>query len=102
MIDREEIVRRPPLSDEPPAAAPSGLVPARAPIAGRHVVLEPLDPARHGDALFEGSSGSDEKRALWRFLGTGPYEEKAPFMAWLRDCAAAFDPIFYAICDRPS
>ena len=39
---------------------PSGLAPARQVIDGRHVRLEPMDPAVHADDLYEASHTSEE------------------------------------------
>ncbi|MGP9822316.1 GNAT family N-acetyltransferase [Salinarimonas sp. NSM] len=82
------------------AEPPSGLVPPRTPLAGRSVVLEPLEPRRHAEELHASAHGSPEAERIWDYLAYGPWPERAPFEAWLRECAAAFDPIFYAI--RPA
>jgi len=88
------------VSGEPVAKLPSGLVPARAPIEGRDVRLEPLDPARHGADLFAAATAGEAARESWRYLGVGPWTDEGPFRAWLRDCSAAFDPVFMAIRER--
>jgi RimJ/RimL family protein N-acetyltransferase len=82
------------------AALPSGLIPARAPLEGEAARLEPIDPARHADELYASSHGVSGGEAIWRFLSYGPWGTIDPFRAWLRDCAALHDPIFYAIRDR--
>jgi RimJ/RimL family protein N-acetyltransferase len=68
---------------------------------GRFVVLTPLDPAAHGDALWEGSGG-EEHAALWRYLFDGPFTERAAFDVALGQKAASKDQKFYAILDRAS
>jgi RimJ/RimL family protein N-acetyltransferase len=68
-------------------------------LEGRHVRLEPLDPERHGDALFEASSGPEAER-LWRYLAEGPYPNRAAFQPWLEGAAASVDPMFFAAVDR--
>jgi RimJ/RimL family protein N-acetyltransferase len=75
--------------------------PERRPHEGRTVHLEPLDPARHGDELYEAGSGpaADD---LWRYLWDGPYRDRASFEAWLTKAAATDDPLFFAIRDRAS
>jgi RimJ/RimL family protein N-acetyltransferase len=77
------------------------LPPERRAIAGRYVRLEPLDPARHGDELFEAGSGPDADR-LWRYLFDGPYPDRAAFWAWLTRAAATDDPLFFVIRDAGS
>ena len=85
------------LSGTPPATPPGGRIPSRAPLDGAAVRLEPIDPARHAPELFAAAAGADD---LWDFMGYGPWQAVEPFRAWLADCAAAHDPIFYAIRDR--
>lgn len=72
--------------------------PARAPLTGRYARLEPLDPARHGDALFSASMapGAAER---FRFLGEAPME-RGDFDAWMRRAAASDDPLMFAVVER--
>jgi RimJ/RimL family protein N-acetyltransferase len=72
--------------------------PARAPIFGRYVALEPLDPARHGDALFAASMapGAEER---FRYLFEASQDRPA-FDAWLAQAAASQDPMPFAVIDR--
>jgi len=74
-------------------------LPAREPIKGDTVTLEPLEPIRHAGRLYSAVSGADE---LWQFLPYGPFEDEAAFNAWITGCAASTDPLFYAIVDRAS
>ncbi|MDZ5698482.1 GNAT family protein [Chelativorans sp. M5D2P16] len=73
--------------------------PARAPLEGRYVRLEPLDPARHGDDLFAASSVPDAE-ARFRWLGDYPPKSRAAFQPWLEKAAASSDPLFFAVIDR--
>jgi RimJ/RimL family protein N-acetyltransferase len=66
---------------------------------GNYTRLEPLDPARHGDALYAASSGADAERA-WRFAADGPYPDRASFEPWLVKNAASEDPLMFAIIDK--
>jgi RimJ/RimL family protein N-acetyltransferase len=75
--------------------------PERRPLEGQYVRLEPLDPARHGDELFEAGSGP-AAGDLWRYLWDGPYGDRAAFETWLTRAAATDDPLFFAIRDRTS
>ena len=59
--------------------------------------LEPLDPARHGDDLFEASRDAD---ATWYYLPYGPFAGKEEFLAWLRERAPLDDPLAFTIIDR--
>ena len=75
--------------------------PARAAIEGRHVRLEPLDPARHGDGLYAASRTADaEDRFRWLFEAAPG--DRAAFQAWLEKAAASEDPLHFAVVDRAS
>lgn len=71
--------------------------PARAPLEGNSVILEPLDADRHGQDLFAAARGADES---WRYLPYGPFAGRTEFDAWLRQHAATADPLAFAIIDR--
>ena len=88
--------RRPalPLSGDPVAPAVV-LRPGGAALTGAAVVLEPLDPRRHGDDLFATADGAPD--SLWDYLPYGPFHARAPFDAWLHTNAASADPVFYAL-----
>ena len=61
------------------------------------VRLEPLDPARHGEALFAATKDADE---TWLYLPYGPFESKADFVEWLGRRAPLDDPLTFTIIDR--
>ncbi len=67
-------------------------------LAGRYVTVLPLDPAAHGDALFDGLGGPVHD-ALWVYLHHGPFADRSTFDPWLRERAAGDDPFMYAIVD---
>ena len=67
-----------PAVDVPPAPLPARIV-----LEGRDVRVVPLDPAAHGDALFESTAG--RKHAdLWTYMFDGPSPHRAAFDAALR------------------
>jgi RimJ/RimL family protein N-acetyltransferase len=70
-------------------------------LEGRFVAIVPLDPATHGDALFEAMSGP-ENEPLWRYLFDGPFYDRATFDRAMQRKAASEDPLFFAIVDRAS
>ncbi|WP_369958391.1 GNAT family N-acetyltransferase [Pseudomonas benzenivorans] len=76
--------------------------PPRAPLDGRYVRLEPLDPARHGAELWQALQGADDDPRLWDYLPYGPFAERADFDAWLATNAAAADPLFFAVIELTS
>ncbi len=86
-----------PPSDSEPRSA--GGPPGRAPLEGRSLRLEPLDPGRHAGDLFAVSA---EDPAIWTYMSHGPFEDLAPMTAWLEDCARSEDPLTFALIDRDS
>ncbi len=74
-------------------------LPERVSMDGRYVRLEPVDPATHGPALWEGVHGNDH---LWAYLFSGPYADRAGLDAYLTKIASADDPLFFAIVDKRS
>jgi RimJ/RimL family protein N-acetyltransferase len=73
--------------------------PERRVLEGRYVRLEPLDPVRHGDALFAAGSGPNADD-LWRYLGERPFPDRTSFEPWLQKAAASEDPLFHAAVDQ--
>jgi RimJ/RimL family protein N-acetyltransferase len=94
-IDREEICRRP-VSDYNVEHLPNGLVPARSPIEGKTVCIEPLNPALHGAELYQASHDSSEARQIWQFLPWGPWQDQAEFGSWLHGMASSLEFVWYA------
>jgi RimJ/RimL family protein N-acetyltransferase len=86
-----------PLSGARVGRLPSALVPARTPLIGRYVTLEPLDAARHAGDLFEVSHGSEAALRIWDYLPSGPWNSAEEYTAVLRQQSARHDQIYYAI-----
>jgi RimJ/RimL family protein N-acetyltransferase len=99
--DHEQVCQRP-LSGEVVSPLPSGLVPGRGRREGAAATLEGIDPELHAAELFASSHGVPSGEELWRFMAYGPWSSVDGFRGWLRDCAAAHDPIFFAIRDHKS
>ncbi len=73
-------------------------LPPRTPMIGRYCRVEPLDPARHGDDLWETISADEEGRNF-TYLFTEPFSDRDSYRAWLDKIAAGTDPMFHAIID---
>jgi len=73
--------------------------PAHKPVDGQYVRLEPLDPAHHGDDLWQALQGPHSDPALWDYLPYGPFSERAAFDTWLSGQAASRDPLFFSVID---
>jgi RimJ/RimL family protein N-acetyltransferase len=74
--------------------------PGRVVLDGRYCRLEPLDPAQHGDALFDASMapGAEER---FRYLFDSP-QGRGSYQEWLEQAARSDDPLFFAVIDRAS
>lgn len=84
-----------PLSGHTVITAPPALIPARAPIIGHHVRLDPLEPAKHVAQLYAASHGSAEALRIWDFLPYGPFPDEAAFTDYLRGQSATFERVWY-------
>ncbi len=90
-----EIVHARRISQDP-VRPPPGNRPAKSPIAGECVRIEPLDPAVHAAELFRASHSSDAARRVWDYLPWGPWQNLSAFGSWLRDLAGEDDRVWYA------
>lgn len=77
-----------PLVDTTPRA-----IPARVPLRGQHVVLEPLH-RRHAAELWQAAQGADES---WAYLGYGPFASEAAMTAHVAEFSAQHDPMAWAV-----
>ena len=82
---------------------PPARVPDVTPIVGERVVLERLDAARHGDALYTAAHGDGADPKLWDYLPYGPFtDDRDGFLVHLESQAPSIDPCFYAVVDGAS
>lgn len=73
------------------------LIPARSPIEGTLVRLEPINPRDHADGLFRAGHEGDGAEAIWTYLPYGPFADSVAYGRWLTQAAGSFDPVFYAV-----
>ncbi|TXR46950.1 GNAT family N-acetyltransferase [Phyllobacterium endophyticum] len=76
-------------------------LPAREPLEGRYVRLEPISSAMHTDGLYEASSVADAGDRF-RFLFENPAQDRQEFAAWVKKLEASSDPMFFAVIDKAS
>jgi RimJ/RimL family protein N-acetyltransferase len=69
-------------------------LPARVPLVGRSVVLEPLH-TRHAAALWRAAQGADES---WAYLGYGPFPSEVAMARFVAEFATTHDPMAWAVC----
>jgi RimJ/RimL family protein N-acetyltransferase len=75
--------------------------PVRITLEGRYVLLQPLDPATHAEALWHGLNGPSNDD-LWLYMPDGPFTDRAAFDAHVEAKAISEDPLFFAIVERES
>lgn len=73
--------------------------PAREPLEGQYVRLEPLDPDRHTRTLFEAST-AEGAEARFQYMAEQPPTDLDIFRAWVGRAAASSDPLYFATIDR--
>ena len=71
--------------------------PGRATLGGRFAILERLNAARHGPALWDEFKALDD---LWTYSSQGPFDNSGAFNTWLAQRAALEDPFYFAILNR--
>ena len=83
---------------------PDGRKPARQKFAGRSVIVEPVDPPRHGDDLYSAACGpgGDPSNDMWTYMSFGPFADKDDFDEWLAPQGASTDPLVFALTDVAS
>ncbi len=74
-------------------------IPPRRVLEGRLCRVEPLDAARHADALFEQYAADSEGRN-WTYLPYGPFDSAREYTEFARWAAGLDDTHFHAIVDR--
>jgi RimJ/RimL family protein N-acetyltransferase len=72
--------------------------PSRTTLEGKYVSLVPLDPATHGDVLFDATAGRENEK-LWLYLSYGPFADRLSFERDLQLKAKSDDPLYFAILD---
>ena len=83
-----------PIVDATPAERPGPVV-----LTGRFAIVEKLDPARHGDDLWQAVKDDE---TLYDYMGFGPFSGKPEFDRWLVERAGLADPYAYAVTDKAS
>lgn len=73
--------------------------PARAPLEGRWVRVEPLDADRHTTHLYSAFC-EDANGALWTYLTYGPFENERGYREWVSSVQRSSDPLFFAVVDQ--
>ena len=71
--------------------------PPRTALVGSFVTLEPIDPPRHAEGLFDAGHGSAAADALWTYMPYGPFPDLAAMRVWLDTLPGSQDPLFFAV-----
>jgi RimJ/RimL family protein N-acetyltransferase len=75
--------------------------PPRTAMAGRYCRIEPIDPARHAEALSRANS-LDPAHRNFTYLGSGPFASLEAYRLWLQSSCLGDDPLFHTIIDGQS
>ncbi|MCL6417825.1 GNAT family N-acetyltransferase [Aestuariirhabdus sp. Z084] len=86
-----------PLSGAEVSQLPPALIPARAPLEGRYVRLEPMDAALHAEALYRAGHDDEAALGIWDYMVYGPWPDVDSYRQTLRQQSASQDPMFYAL-----
>lgn len=73
--------------------------PERVILHGKHVRLEPLSAAQHGDGLFAAETSGDAD-ARFRYLYDMPPVSREAYQPWLDKAESSEDPLFSAVIDQ--
>ncbi|MCW5604819.1 MAG: GNAT family N-acetyltransferase [Burkholderiales bacterium] len=73
--------------------------PPREPMAGRWCRIEPLDPARHAEALYRANT-LDPTHRNFTYLLSGPFDSFGAYRQWMESSCLGDDPLFHAIVDN--
>ena len=83
-----------PLSGLSVSLPPPTLLPPRAELVGREVVLEPQNALLHAEQLYIAGHESPEALAIWDYLTYGPWPNVDAYKEVLRSQSTSTDPIF--------
>lgn len=92
-----ELLHPRPLSDVPVTEPPPALAPARIPLCGEYVVLEPLRASLHAEDLYHAGHDSEQSLKIWDYLAYGPWPDLDSYTAALRQQSADAQQIFFAL-----
>ncbi len=78
-------------------------VPPKRIYQGQVVTMSPVSPEADLDDLYESSSGTDEKLAIWTYMPlSGPFSSKSEMYNWLFWCKDHEEFIFFTVRDSGS
>ena len=89
-----------PIGDDVPGWSGAAFPPRKS-LAGRYCRVEPLDPEKHLDDLYD-AFADDVDEARWTYMAVGPFASKDAFADWLHSAGNVNDPQFHAIVDVAS
>lgn len=75
-------------------------IPEKKDFSGKFVFLQPVEPEKDVDELFQNSHGSNTKECIWTYLPYGPFANKREMLTWLKDCQLSTDMIFFTVTSK--
>uniref|UniRef100_A0A1I7YIG5 N-acetyltransferase domain-containing protein n=1 Tax=Steinernema glaseri TaxID=37863 RepID=A0A1I7YIG5_9BILA len=73
--------------------------PARCVLHGKYCRLEAVNPAQHGDSLYEAYSSASDGRD-WTYLSVEPFTNRAQFDQHLQTISQASNAVHYAVVEQ--
>jgi RimJ/RimL family protein N-acetyltransferase len=75
--------------------------PARIGMQGAFCRLDPLDPSRHADDLYDAYAAAPDARD-WTYMNVGPFRSVEEYRRYAEEAARKEDPLQYAVIDSRS
>jgi RimJ/RimL family protein N-acetyltransferase len=82
---------------EPTSEGKPERVPRKQKYEGRFATLSPVNASEDVGCLFECSHGTNEKEALWTYMGYGPFENQESMQLWLQEKSETSEPTFLTV-----
>ncbi|MFT3862873.1 MAG: GNAT family protein [Solirubrobacterales bacterium] len=74
--------------------------PAKGELAGRTVVLRPVDPEGDAESLYREAHAPDGDPSIWTYLFEGPYEDVDHLRRRLAEDVTSSDPLWFSVVPR--
>ncbi|MFT5088185.1 MAG: RimJ/RimL family protein N-acetyltransferase [Candidatus Latescibacterota bacterium] len=80
-----------------PVTAVEVIAPGRKELVGRYIKLTALEPQADSQLLYPQTHGDNESERIWTYMSYGPFGDAGEMAAWMSECVAASEPLFYVV-----